>query len=72
MKVGDLVRLHSGIRHGRFYERPDLWIGIVLEMHKQALPQSGSMQGVVVCWNYPSFQEETKWSHQLEVVNENR
>jgi|LWDU01.1.fsa_nt_gi hypothetical protein len=72
MKVGDLVRLHPGIRHEKSKQHPSEWIGIILKMHAKTLPQSGSMQGVVVCWNYPSFQEEMKWSHQLEVVNENR
>jgi hypothetical protein len=49
-----------------------VWVGIVLEMHKKMLPQSGSMQGVVVRWNYPNFQEEMKWAHQLEVISESR
>jgi hypothetical protein len=72
MKVGDLVRPHPGIRHDRHKRHPELWFGVILEMHKKNSAYGGSRQTAVVCWNYPDFQEESQWTYELEVISESR
>ena len=70
MKVGDLVQPHSGIRHPWTKQHPDPWVGVIIKLHKKSSVYGGSRQAAVVCWNYPSFQAESQWTYQLEVISE--
>ncbi len=72
MKVGDLVRPHPGIRHPWTKRCPNPWVGVIIKLHTKVPASAGSRQAAVVCWNHPGFQAESRWAHELEVVNESR